>query len=271
VAQLVQALRYKPKGCGFDSGRCRWNFSLTYFWPHYGPGVDSASNRNEYQDYFLGGKSGRCVGLTPLPPSCAEGGVIKSGSLNLPEPSGPVMGLLYLFTFYYVLQIRISNACFLTSASDFLNLEDGNEGLSRNVGKELRLYAGQYPRRVQNSTWQWTEWLKATIELPVSDPRPAGPSPSYARDFRSPLPRTQLHISATTIRLKMALLYTPWTGDVKYGLTPEQYSLIVHSTTAPVSSPSSILPPPSFVLLRFRSRKEKNSAPVKNVTISVFF
>jgi hypothetical protein len=31
---------------------------------HYGPGVDSASNRNEYQEYFLGGKRGRCVGLT---------------------------------------------------------------------------------------------------------------------------------------------------------------------------------------------------------------
>jgi len=28
---------------------------LTYsFWPHYGPGVDSASNRNEDQEYFLG-------------------------------------------------------------------------------------------------------------------------------------------------------------------------------------------------------------------------
>ena len=24
---------------------------------HYGPGVDSASNRNEYQDYFLGVKA----------------------------------------------------------------------------------------------------------------------------------------------------------------------------------------------------------------------
>jgi len=36
---------------------------------------------------FLGGKGGRCVGLT-LPPSCAS--VLKSGSLNLLEPSGPV-------------------------------------------------------------------------------------------------------------------------------------------------------------------------------------
>jgi hypothetical protein len=37
-----------------------------------GPGVDSASNRNEYQEYFLGGKRGRCIGLTNLPPSCAD-------------------------------------------------------------------------------------------------------------------------------------------------------------------------------------------------------
>jgi hypothetical protein len=27
VAQLVEALRYKPEGCGFDSRRCHWNFS----------------------------------------------------------------------------------------------------------------------------------------------------------------------------------------------------------------------------------------------------
>jgi len=39
------------------------------FRPHYGPGrIDSASNRNEYQEYLLGGKGGRCVGLTSLPP-----------------------------------------------------------------------------------------------------------------------------------------------------------------------------------------------------------
>ena len=29
VAQLVEALRYKPEGCGFDSRWCYWNFSLT--------------------------------------------------------------------------------------------------------------------------------------------------------------------------------------------------------------------------------------------------
>jgi hypothetical protein len=31
-----------------------------------------ARNRNEYQGYFLGGKGGRCVGLTTLPPYYAD-------------------------------------------------------------------------------------------------------------------------------------------------------------------------------------------------------
>jgi len=40
--------------------------------PHYGLGGDSASNRNEYQEYFVGGKDDRCIGLKPLLPSCAD-------------------------------------------------------------------------------------------------------------------------------------------------------------------------------------------------------
>jgi hypothetical protein len=55
---VVEALRYKPEGRGIDSRSCYWNFSLTYsFRPHYGPGVDSASNSDEYQGYFLGVKA----------------------------------------------------------------------------------------------------------------------------------------------------------------------------------------------------------------------
>ena len=72
------------------------------FRSHYGPGVDSACNRNEYQEHFLGEKSGRCVRLTTLPPSCAV--VMKSGNLNFLEPSGqlgPVTGLIYFF--FYIL------------------------------------------------------------------------------------------------------------------------------------------------------------------------
>jgi len=48
---VVKALRHKPAGRGFDSRWCLWNFS------HYGPGVDSASNINEYQEHFLGVKA----------------------------------------------------------------------------------------------------------------------------------------------------------------------------------------------------------------------
>jgi hypothetical protein len=29
VAQLVEALRYKPESRGFDSGWCHWNFSFS--------------------------------------------------------------------------------------------------------------------------------------------------------------------------------------------------------------------------------------------------
>jgi hypothetical protein len=60
------------------------------------PGVDSAF-KNEYQD-IPGGKDGRCVRVTTLPPSCAE--CLEFWSLNLPETpkaTRPVVGLLYLY------------------------------------------------------------------------------------------------------------------------------------------------------------------------------
>jgi hypothetical protein len=86
---VVKALRYKPAGREFDYRWCHWNFSVTSsFRSHYGPGVDSASNINEYQVYFLRGKGGRCVRLTTLPPSCAV--VMKSGNFNFLELCGPL-------------------------------------------------------------------------------------------------------------------------------------------------------------------------------------
>ena len=54
---VVKALRYKPAGSGFDSRWCHWNFSMTSFRSHCGPGIDSASNRNEYHMYFVGVKA----------------------------------------------------------------------------------------------------------------------------------------------------------------------------------------------------------------------
>jgi hypothetical protein len=58
AVQCVCLLLHKPKGRGFDSRWCHWIFSLTSsFRLHYGPGVDSASNRNEYQECLLGVKA----------------------------------------------------------------------------------------------------------------------------------------------------------------------------------------------------------------------
>jgi hypothetical protein len=56
-----------------------------------GPGFDS--NRNEYQEYFLGGKGGRCVGLTAMCRLSKNLGASTSWNPN--GLSRPVMGLLY--------------------------------------------------------------------------------------------------------------------------------------------------------------------------------
>jgi len=54
-------------------------------------------NRDKYQEYFFGGKGGRCIGLAPLPPSCAS-------SLEIWEPQPRGQGLLY---FYLVLSLPV--------------------------------------------------------------------------------------------------------------------------------------------------------------------
>ena len=105
VAQLVKALRYKLEGRGFDS---RWyNFLLAESVRlHYGLGIDSVTNRNEYQEYFLVSKGGRFLGLRLLP-SCAD--CLEIGE---PQPLGtlracnsPVQGLL---TWVHVVEQRTS-------------------------------------------------------------------------------------------------------------------------------------------------------------------
>ena len=55
---VVKVLCYKSEGRWFESRWCHWNFSLTQFFrSHYGLGGDPASNRNEYEEYFLGVKA----------------------------------------------------------------------------------------------------------------------------------------------------------------------------------------------------------------------
>ena len=66
LTELVEALRYRSEGRGFDSRGVIRIFHL------YNPSVRSMTDRNGYQEYFLGGKGGRCVGLTTFPPSLAD-------------------------------------------------------------------------------------------------------------------------------------------------------------------------------------------------------
>jgi hypothetical protein len=53
------------------------------FWPLYVSEIDSASNINKYQEYFLESKGGRCLGLTTLPHLRADFLEIKN-----PQPLG---------------------------------------------------------------------------------------------------------------------------------------------------------------------------------------
>ena len=83
VAQWLRCCATSRKAAGsIPASVIAFFIDIKFFRSHYGPGVDSASNRNEYQEYFLG------VRLTTLPPSCAV--VMKSGNLNFLEPSGPL-------------------------------------------------------------------------------------------------------------------------------------------------------------------------------------
>ena len=49
---VVKVLCYNSEGRWFDPSG--FFIDIKSFRSHYGPGVDSASNRNEYQEYFLG-------------------------------------------------------------------------------------------------------------------------------------------------------------------------------------------------------------------------
>ena len=55
VAQWLRRCATNRKVAGsIPAGVIRLFIDIKPFRSHYGPGVDSASNRNEYQEYFLG-------------------------------------------------------------------------------------------------------------------------------------------------------------------------------------------------------------------------
>ena len=96
MTQLVKALSYKPEVRGFDSRWCNRNVSLTLtFRPHYNPWSTQPLAEVSISNILGGEKSGRCVGLTTLPPSYSDflGLQGTSTSWNTQVLSGPVTGI----------------------------------------------------------------------------------------------------------------------------------------------------------------------------------
>jgi hypothetical protein len=82
VAQLVEALPYKPKGREFE-------YVIGIFHSH-NPSARTVAlgSTQPLTGRFPGGKAGQCGGLKTLPPSCAD--CLETGKRILLEPSGSV-------------------------------------------------------------------------------------------------------------------------------------------------------------------------------------
>jgi len=98
VAQWLRRYATNQKVAGsIPAGVIRFFIDIEYFRSHCGPGVDSASTRNEYQEHALWGKGGRCIRLTTyhhaVPLSWNLGTLTSWNPLGLFRP---VTGLLYL-------------------------------------------------------------------------------------------------------------------------------------------------------------------------------
>ena len=92
VAQWLRRCATNRKVAGsIPAGVIGFFIDIKSFQSHYGPGVDSASNINEYQGYFLGVKAAGATYHHPVPLSRNLGTLTSWNHLG---SSGPVAGLL---------------------------------------------------------------------------------------------------------------------------------------------------------------------------------
>ena len=162
------------------------------------PGVDSAS-KNEYQD-IPGGKGGRCVRVTTLPPSCAECLVILS--LNRPEPSGPhrpVIGIAlpypqYLHVVSSISKLRTHHS--LVSGTTYNGAETGiraqKRGISGHFGK-LHSDGLQNLHSLTSIIWviksRWMRWAGHMAHTGNRTHTEFGGKPEGKRLLRRPMHR----------------------------------------------------------------------------------
>ena len=106
---VVKTLRYYSYGPMIDSQWCHWTFQWHSFWPYHGPGVDSAPSENEYQEHLLEVKAAGAWRWRPRHIHVPN--VMKSGSLNLLEPSGPHRACyrtpLYIYIYIYIYNMAL--------------------------------------------------------------------------------------------------------------------------------------------------------------------